>query len=96
MKRNEALNLLKSQQIKLKDFSVKSLILFGSVARDEATSESDVDLLVEFEKPVGLFTFVDLQIYLETLLGCSVDLGTPDSLKSYLRETVMGEAVRVF
>ncbi|OKH44247.1 nucleotidyltransferase [Calothrix sp. HK-06] len=96
MKQNEALSLLKSQQIKLKDFSVKSLILFGSVARDEATSESDVDLLVEFEKPVGLFTFVDLQIYLETLLGCSVDLGTPDSLKSYLRETVMGEAVRVF
>ena len=96
MKRNEALDLLKSQQIKLKDFSVKSLTLFGSVARDEATSESDVDLLVEFEKPVGLLTFAGLQRYLETVLDSSVDLGTPDSLKPYLRETVMGEAIRVF
>ncbi|RUT07888.1 nucleotidyltransferase [Dulcicalothrix desertica PCC 7102] len=96
MKRDEVLSILRSEQIKLKDFSVKSLTLFGSVARDEATSESDVDLLVEFEKPVGLFTFVRLQRYLETLLGRSVDLGTPDSLKSYLRETVMGEAVRAF
>lgn len=96
MKRDEVLSILRSEQIKLKDFSVKSLALFGSVARDEATSESDVDLLVEFEKPVGLFTFVRLQRYLETLLGCSVDLGTPDSLKSNLRETVMGEAVRAF
>lgn len=96
MKRDEVLSILRSEQIKLKDFRVKSLALFGSVARDEATSESDVDLLVEFEKPVGLFTFIRLQRYLETLFGCSVDLGTPDSLKSYLRETVMGEAVRAF
>ncbi|NJL10217.1 MAG: nucleotidyltransferase family protein [Calothrix sp. SM1_7_51] len=96
MKRDHVLSILQSQRVRLKDFSVKSLTLFGSVARDEATSESDVDLLVEFEKPVGLLTFVRLQRYLETILGRSVDLGTPDSLKSYLRETVMGEAVRAF
>ncbi|MBW4603834.1 MAG: hypothetical protein KME29_30795 [Calothrix sp. FI2-JRJ7] len=53
-------------------------------------------MLVQFDKPVGLFTFVGLQRYLETLLGCSVDLGTPDSLKCYLRETVMRDAVRAF
>jgi uncharacterized protein len=96
MKRNDVLDILKSQRVKLQDFSVKSLTLFGSVARDEATSESDVDLLLEFEKPVGLLTFVRLQRYLETILGRSVDLGTSDSLKSYLRETVMEEAVRAF
>lgn len=96
MKRDDVLNILQSHRANLEDFSVKSLILFGSVARDEATEESDVDLLVEFEKPVGLFTFAGLQRYLETLLGCSVDLGTPDSLKSYLRETVMRDAVRAF
>jgi uncharacterized protein len=96
MKRDEVLSILKSQRVRLKDFSVKSLTLFGSVARDEATSESDVDLLVEFEKPIGLLTFVRLQRYLETILGRSVDLGTLDSLKSYLRETVMAEAVRAF
>jgi uncharacterized protein len=60
MKRNDVLDILKSQRVRLQDFSVKSLTLFGSVARDEATSESDVDLLVEFEKPVSLLTFVRL------------------------------------
>jgi predicted nucleotidyltransferase len=38
---------------------------------------SDVDLLVEFNRPVGLFSFLELQNHLEVLLGCAVDLGTP-------------------
>lgn len=49
---------------------------------------------MEFDKPVGLFTFVRLQRYLKEILGCSVDLGTPDSLKPYLQEPVFKEAVR--
>lgn len=76
-------------------FGVKSLSLFGSVARDEATATSDVDLLVEFSRPVGYFGLFALQDYLEKLLGCPVDLGTPDSLKPYIRERVMGELIRV-
>jgi predicted nucleotidyltransferase len=74
----------------------KSLMLFGSVARDEAQTDSDVDLLVEFDRPVGLFTFVRLKRYLEEILESSVDLGTPDSLKPYLREPVFREAIRAF
>ncbi|PIG95371.1 nucleotidyltransferase family protein [Gloeocapsopsis sp. IPPAS B-1203] len=96
MKRDEVLAILLAHQTKLKDFNVKSLLLFGSVARNEATAESDVDLLVEFEQPVGLLTFVRLQRYLEKILECPVDLGTTDSLKSYLQEPVLGEAVRAF
>jgi predicted nucleotidyltransferase len=53
-------------------------------------------LLVEFEKPVGLFTFLGLKHYLEDILGCSVDLGTPDSLKPALKEAVLQEAIRAF
>lgn len=83
-------------QSALKDFGVKSLLLFGSVARDEARADSDVDLLVEFDYPVGLFTFVRLKRYLEEILKSSVDLGTPDSLKPYLREPVLREAIRTF
>jgi hypothetical protein len=75
---------------------VKSLLLFGSVARDEARSNSDIDLLVEFDRPVGLFTFVRVQRYLEEILGRSIDLGTSDSLKPYLREPVLREAIRAF
>jgi hypothetical protein len=74
---------------------VKSLLLFGSVARNEATSTSDVDLLVEFDRPVGYFGLFALQDYLEKLPGCPVDLGTPDSLKPSIKEQVIGESIRV-
>ena len=69
--------------------------LFGSVAKNEATKNSDVDLLVEFSRPVGYFGLFALQDYLEQVLGCSVDLGTPDSLKPYIRERIEGELIRV-
>lgn len=96
MRKQEALTLLTNHQSTLKKFGVKSLMLFGSVARDEARTDSDVDLLVEFDRPVGLFTFVRLKRYLEEILESSVDLGTPDSLKPYLQEAVFREAVRAF
>lgn len=96
MKQDAVLKLLKQKNTEMeRQFGVKSLLLFGSVARDEATSASDVDLLVEFNRPVGYFGLFALQDYLEKLLGCPVDLGTPDSLKPYIRERVMGELIRV-
>ena len=96
MRKQEALSVLVNHQSTLKTFGVKSLMVFGSVARDEARTDSDVDLLVEFDCPVGLFTFVRLKRYLEEILDSSVDLGTPDSLKPYLREPVFREAIRAF
>jgi Predicted nucleotidyltransferases len=78
-----------------KQFGVKSLLLFGSVARGEATATSDVDLLVEFNRPVGYFGLFALQDSLEKLLGCSVDPGIPNSLKPYIRDRIMGELIRV-
>lgn len=96
MKQEVILQLLKQKNTELtKKFGVKSLLLFGSVARDESTAASDVDLLVEFNRPVGYFGLFALQDYLEELLGCPVDLGTPDSLKSYIRDRVLGEAIHV-
>jgi predicted nucleotidyltransferase len=96
MKQDVILQALKQKNAEItKQFGVKSLLLFGSVARDEATSSSDVDLLVEFNRPVGYFGLFALQDYLEKLLGCPVDLGTPDSLKPYIKDRVMGELIRV-
>jgi uncharacterized protein len=96
MKQDIVLQILKQKNTELtRQFGVKSLLLFGSVARDEATTASDVDLLVEFNRPVGYFGLFALQDYLEKLLGCPVDLGTPDSLKPNIRERVMGELIRV-
>ena len=96
MKQDTVLQLLKQKNTEMeRQFGVKSLLLFGSVARDEATPASDVDLLVEFDRPAGLFTLFSLQDELEALLGCPVDLGTPDSLKPRLRSRVLAEAVYV-
>jgi len=94
MRRDEALAILKSHKQELIKFDVKSLAIFGSVARDEAGPESDVDILVEFAKPIGLFEFVRLKIYLEKLLQRKVDLVTPDALKERMREQILKEAIR--
>jgi len=96
MKRDDVLKILAGQRDALRQqFGVKSLALFGSVARDEARETSDVDLLVEFARPVGLFGLFALQNHLEQLLGCSVDLGTPDSLKPRIRSHVLAESIHV-
>ena len=96
MKQADVLNILKKHYEELSEqFNVASLTLFGSVARNEAGPESDVDLLVEFTKPVGLFQFIGLQQRLEELLGCKVDLGTVRSLKHRLKDDVLREAIRV-
>lgn len=96
MKRSKVVSILNRHREELTErFGVKSLALFGSVARDEATSASDVDLLVDFDRPVGLFGLFALQDYLETILGCPVDLGTPNSLKPRIREKVLAESLYV-
>ena len=96
MKQDAVLRILKQKNAELtQQFGVKSLLLFGSLARNEATSASDVDLLVEFNRPVGYFGLFALQDYLEKLLGCPVDLGTPGSLKPYVKERIMGEIIDV-
>ncbi len=96
MKRKQAVTLLRKRKTELSErFHVASLTLFGSVARDEGGPDSDVDILVEFSQPVGLFHFIALKQHLEEILGCKVDLGTPRSLKPYLKDSVMREAIRV-
>ena len=70
MNRTEVLETLTAHRNELrKRFAIKSLALFGSVARDESTDESDVDLLVEFDRPVGLFHLIGAEQHLQTLLG---------------------------
>ncbi len=96
MHSEQVIRLLSERHTELVEkYGVKSLALFGSVSRDEAGSASDVDLLVEFDRPVGYFGLFALQDYLESLFGCKVDLGTRDSLKPRIRERVLGECIRV-
>jgi len=76
-------------------FAVRSLRIFGSWARRSATPESDVDLLVAFEAPATARRFYGLQIFLEDLLGRSVDLVTEQALRQELRQSVEADAITV-
>ncbi len=93
MTRDEILRLLRDHRADLESLGVKSLALFGSAVRDEAEAGSDIDLLVEFSGPVGLFKFLDLKAHLESLLGSPVDLATPAALKRQLRQRILSEAI---
>ncbi|NMG20354.1 nucleotidyltransferase family protein [Brasilonema bromeliae] len=94
MKRDEVLAIVAAHRQQLQAMGVKSLDLFGSVARDEAGPDSDVDFLVEFDRPVGLFDFSKVRLYLEDVLGCSVDMGTQDALREHLRKPVLKDVIR--
>jgi uncharacterized protein len=87
--------LLTHNQAELKRYGVNSLSVFGSIARGDATVSSDLDVLVEFSKPVGLFEFIRLKKFLEDLIGCDVDLVTQDALHPAMRETILQEAIHV-
>ena len=93
MRRDETLAILGAHREELRRRGVKSLAVFGSVARDEARPDSDVDLLVELERPAGIFKLVAVQDYLESILRCRVDLVTRGGLKRQLRERVLAEAI---
>ena len=94
MKKEKILEILDHRKEELGQFHVESLYLFGSVARGESTDDSDIDLLVDFEEPVGIFNFLRLKYFLEEMLGSSVDLVTRDALKDRLRERILKETIR--
>ena len=96
MNRDQILKIIAEHRETLaRDFGVKSLALFGSFVRDEATAASDVDLLVEFDgRPVGLFHLSRTQQYLESILGVpKVDLVLQEGIKPALKERILREAI---
>ncbi len=98
MTAREALRRLRRNRRKLLAFHVRHISVFGSTARDEATPQSDVDLLVEFEPdaPVGLFAYVDLLRHLSDIMNSRIDLATPGGLRPEMREKIVAEAIRAF
>lgn len=74
-------------------YHVRNFFLFGSYAKGEQTANSDIDLLVDFQKIIDMFEMVDLQDYLQNLFGKKVDLGTKKGLKSFIKNTILKEAI---
>ncbi len=92
MSASEILQMLAARRDDLARMGVKSMAIFGSVARDEARPDSDADILVEFEGPATFNGYMDLKFFLEDLLGRPVDLVTRKSIRPRLKERIESEA----
>ena len=95
MKRKEIIALIREHYNQLTKLGVSSLAVFGSVARDEASKTSDVDILVEFEGKVTFDRFMDTKFFLEDLLGMRVDLVLPEAIRPRLKPYIMQDLVYV-
>ena len=95
MGRDDVLALLAAHRGEIEGFGVKSLRLFGSVARGDASASSDVDLLVSFRETPTFSGYMKLRIFLEDLLGAKVDLITETGLREGVRPFVEKDAIRV-
>lgn len=89
---DEAKKIIADNKKQLKDqFHVQNIGIFGSYVRHEQKKASDIDVLVEFSRPVGFFTFIDLEKYMEKKLGVKVDLVTRNALKPAIGRHILRE-----
>ena len=97
MKRDEVLRILREHREELRhEYGVKSLALFGSVARGDAREASDIDILVEFDGRVSLFDVIGLQLHLQELLGVSkVDVVMRDAISPAIKDDILSEAIDI-
>ncbi|MFX0097853.1 MAG: nucleotidyltransferase family protein [Candidatus Hodarchaeota archaeon] len=94
--KNAIMKILKEELPYLKqEYNVKSVGVFGSWVRGEQTVVSDLDVLVDFIKPIGFFRFMELEDYLSEKLKVKADLVTPDALKPLIKTQVLEEAIFV-
>ena len=93
---DKILNLLSKHKIELeKDYGVKELGVFGSFVRNEQKRSSDLDILVEFSRPIGLFKFIRLEGHLSRILGVKVDLVSKRALKPRIGKHILKELFTV-
>jgi uncharacterized protein len=95
MELEKVIQILKQNKRDLNRLGVKSLAIFGSTVRNEATGESDIDLLVEFEGPATFDGYMETKFLIEDMLGRRVDLVTRQALRPGMRQRVESEAVHV-
>ena len=91
--RSDVMQTLSMHHHDLKRLGVKSLRLFGSVARNEARPDSDINFLIEFVSEPSFFELFEVQYFLEDLFHCKIDLGMEESLKEHLREPVLKDVI---
>jgi predicted nucleotidyltransferase len=90
--RNDILKTLEENRDAILGFGVRSLALFGSAARGQATPDGDLDFVVDFENK-SFDAYVDLKGFLEGLFECRIDLVVSDAIKPRLRPVILSEAI---
>ena len=96
MNRQQAIDILAKLKPELVNrFGVTRLALFGSTVRDEASPDSDIDIIVAFDGPATSKRYFGVQFFLEDQLGCPVDLVTEKAMRAELRPFIEREAVNV-
>jgi predicted nucleotidyltransferase len=95
---HHVLDTLRAHESQLRSYGVDYAAVFGSVARGEAEAGSDVDVLVELDqtRPIGLFQYARLKLYIDDLLGGNADVANRTTLKPLLRDHILRDAVRAF
>ncbi len=95
---DSALETLRAHEHDLRRFGVSHASVFGSVARGEAQTGSDIDVLVELDRdrPMGIFEYAGLQLYINEILHGAADAVNRKTLKPLLRNRILGEAVHAF
>ena len=78
-----------------KQYPIKRVGIFGSVAKGTATSQSDIDILVEFSQPIGMFKFIELEMELSKIFKRRVDLVCKGALKPVLKDSILKEVLYV-
>ena len=87
--------LINHKQELREKYGVREIGIFGSYIRNENRKDSDIDILVEIEKPMGFFKFIRLERYLSELLGAKVDLVTKKALKPHIGQRILAEVIYV-
>lgn len=94
----EAAQTLRSHEGELRRLGVRHAPVFGSIARGEARPESDIDVLVEIDhnRPIGVFEYARVKLYIAGIFQQPVDVVSSRTLKPLLRENILQDAIRVF
>ena len=96
MNKEETLKIIESQTAFLEsEYHVKNIGVFGSVARGDDTEKSDVDILVEFNSPIGFFQFIRLENHLSKILEKKVDLISKKAIKPAVKKEILKEVIYV-
>jgi len=95
---DDTLAKLRAHEHELRGFGVAHAAVFGSVARGEATAASDIDVLVELDdrRPMGIFEYARLKLYINDILNGSGDVVNRRTLKPLLRDSILRDAVNAF